>query len=552
MADNLLEHISDLPAVPVQRETDFFEIEGTDGASNPASYRETRAQIKQDIANTGSVKTYIDNSVSGESTRAQLAETANASAAAGALSAAQTAQATGSEALGKANAALPAATAESDYVKKAYTLNGGGSPTYQMLKAITWTTDLSGHLTLHAWMRDLSGVTTTDIEDDLVPPLASGTADGVMPHETFSTVQDLVTKVAALTGSVIPKGTIQEHTADVTDALLTAFVGGSPAQGWGVKDLDNVTWVYEAGDDEWVQWGDGEIAQATNDDDTDPMDPITGILGLVKGKNLDGYVFVENDGTLSVVGWSALVARVATLESALTAGLATKLDKQQDAADAGMAMVIGPDGKLIPGVAGKVDTVDGVEPGADKNVELTVTMTRAEYDALEAPVGSGLYPTLAGKTVILSDVYPDNIPDGAWDYSLDEKPVMDPAGRQKQWIDGRPIFSRTFIGTYLPPTAANTARPCSFSPGKVAILRSEGFVYKEGVFATSFWVKLDTNIPYSGMRTGATTAINISVSSEIYYDANGLCSYVIESSTANIDQLSSLDTFRVMVEYVKN
>jgi hypothetical protein len=202
-----------------------------------------------------------------------------------------------------------------DVVKKAYTLNGGDAPTYQMLKAVTWNIDASGHLTLRAWMRDLSGVITTDIEDDFVPPLASGTEDGVMPHETFATVEDLVTKVAALTGSVIPKGTIQLPTADVTDALLTAFVGGSPAQGWGVKDLDNVTWVYEAEDEEWVLWGDGEIAQATNDDDTDPENPVTGTLGLVKGKNTDGYVFVENDGTLSVVGWSALVIRVTNLEN---------------------------------------------------------------------------------------------------------------------------------------------------------------------------------------------------------------------------------------------
>jgi hypothetical protein len=33
-----------------------------------------------------------------------------------------------------------------------------------------------------------------------------------------------------------------------------------------VKDLDNVTWVYNEEDKIWFEWGDGEIAIATNDD----------------------------------------------------------------------------------------------------------------------------------------------------------------------------------------------------------------------------------------------------------------------------------------------
>jgi hypothetical protein len=55
--------------------------------------------------------------------------------------------------------------------------------------------------------------------------LASATADGIMPKESFNTIQDLVTKVASLSGAIIPKGTIQLHTAAVTQEALTAFVG---------------------------------------------------------------------------------------------------------------------------------------------------------------------------------------------------------------------------------------------------------------------------------------------------------------------------------------
>jgi hypothetical protein len=54
-----------------------------------------------------------------------------------------------------------------------------------------------------------------------------------------------------------------------------------------------------------------------------------------------------------------------------------------------------------------IESVDGVTGEGSRNVQLTALMTKAEFDALEDPVGSGLYPSLKGKTVILTDVYPD-------------------------------------------------------------------------------------------------------------------------------------------------
>ncbi|MDR2149858.1 MAG: hypothetical protein LBO67_03400 [Spirochaetaceae bacterium] len=66
--------------------------------------------------------------------------------------------------------------------------------------------------------------------------------------------------------------------------------------------------------------------------------------------------------------------------------------KQQDAADAGKAMVIGIDGKFTPGISGKVDSIDGLEPVADtKNVKLSyVYDTEAEFnaDSENIPVGA--------------------------------------------------------------------------------------------------------------------------------------------------------------------
>jgi hypothetical protein len=64
--------------------------------------------------------------------------------------------------------------------------------------------------------------------------------------------------------------------------------------------------------------------------------------------------------------------------------------------------------KLVGDRLGKVNTVDNVPPDINKNIALTIELTKAEYDALEDPVGSDLYPSLKGKTVILTDVYPKN------------------------------------------------------------------------------------------------------------------------------------------------
>jgi hypothetical protein len=54
-----------------------------------------------------------------------------------------------------------------------------------------------------------------------------------------------------------------------------------------------------------------------------------------------------------------------------------------------------------------IATVNGRTP-VNKNVDTVVRMTKAEYDALEDPPGSGLYPSLKGLDVDIVDVeYPD-------------------------------------------------------------------------------------------------------------------------------------------------
>jgi hypothetical protein len=63
MADNLLEHIGDLPQVVNQKDADLFEIEGTDGSGNPTSNKESRLQLKNNMAAAGPVPDMVDTRI---------------------------------------------------------------------------------------------------------------------------------------------------------------------------------------------------------------------------------------------------------------------------------------------------------------------------------------------------------------------------------------------------------------------------------------------------------------------------------------------------------
>jgi hypothetical protein len=206
-----------------------------------------------------------------------------------------------------------------EYVKIASTGADG-----KMIKLVSWKTDSDGHVQLNVSSRDLSNPAAAAGNEDLALPVASSLKDGIMPAEAYTAVQTLIAQVAALQGSIIPRGTIQAHTNAVTSPLLTGTVveakGSPPTRGDAIKDLDNVTHVYNGS--AWVMWGDGEIELATQS-----------TAGIVLGKNADGYIFVNPDGSMQVVGWDSLSAindSVAALNSVWSsAKTKTALDAKQ-------------------------------------------------------------------------------------------------------------------------------------------------------------------------------------------------------------------------------
>jgi hypothetical protein len=119
---------------------------------------------------------------------------------------------------------------------------------------------------------------------------------------------------------------------------------------------------------------------------------------------------VHRRGIFAVLGAAlpTLTTTAKTLVPAVNELASAKLDIQQSPDDEGKAMVIGNDGRLSPGLSGKVDTVNNRAADGGKNVDTHILLTKAQYAAFEDPPESGLYPGLAGLDVTITDVdYPD-------------------------------------------------------------------------------------------------------------------------------------------------
>ena len=142
--------------------------------------------------------------------------------------------------------------------------------------------------------------------------VASEDSDGLMPKESFNAIAALQTKVDSLTETAfVPLGILSidnetftamsdtERTQQVEDDIGRSSFNLNNA----VSTNDNFTWIVSSIDPvAWIQWGTSSVtvSQATNE-----------TLGIVQGDaNTSGKVAVENDGTMSVVGWDELTEQV--------------------------------------------------------------------------------------------------------------------------------------------------------------------------------------------------------------------------------------------------
>lgn len=137
--------------------------------------------------------------------------------------------------------------------------------------------------------------------------LASETVDGFMAHQDKLTLADLVERVGMLEGEqrrYLYDGSANP-TADQINTYAQSLGFSAPFTGIliVVKDTNHI-WSYYEGGTGWRDNGTDTVMQAT-----------TTLLGIVLSSTDTGKVYVEADGTMSVVGWDSVIADIANLDT---------------------------------------------------------------------------------------------------------------------------------------------------------------------------------------------------------------------------------------------
>jgi hypothetical protein len=143
------------------------------------------------------------------------------------------------------------------------------------------------------------GTETTELS---VLPLATETTSGIMPKEMYAQVIANVADINLLKGHAV-RYPAHLGTQTPTDAQLTAIVtsaGGSLEDGVTVIDLDySKEYTYFATDSDWHDMGQTTVTVGT----------LTS-LGVVMGSEASGKIYIEADGTMSLIGYDAIITAI--------------------------------------------------------------------------------------------------------------------------------------------------------------------------------------------------------------------------------------------------
>lgn len=188
-----------------------------------------------------------------------------------------------------------------------------------LIQLINSTIDLStlGHNLIQAIGEDTLHNDTTRLNVQVIDPqtggtfnynidlqLASATKGGQMPKESFQQIQQNTTDIAQLQGIGTVWTTTQAlpQSASQSD-ILTAYqsVSGNtqPNPNDSLISLNpstmNYEWTWIQAQNQWVFRGQSNVSLQTNS-----------TPGIVQGQNVNGKIFVENDGTMSLVGYETV------------------------------------------------------------------------------------------------------------------------------------------------------------------------------------------------------------------------------------------------------
>ena len=150
------------------------------------------------------------------------------------------------------------------------------------------------------------------ISETLIPlKLASLLSRGLMSKEDVAALNDLVAKVAAMEGKTsryIYTDT-KSPTANEIDTFVQSLGHTSPYSGIAVV-VDKTYHIWHYYDNDNIGWkddGSDTVSQATNTS-----------LGIVLGSNQDGKVYVESDGTMSLIGYDSILSDIKSLQDTST------------------------------------------------------------------------------------------------------------------------------------------------------------------------------------------------------------------------------------------
>lgn len=165
-------------------------------------------------------------------------------------------------------------------------------------------------------LRKISVNTGNTVDTTLALPVASEARHGIMPKEAYKNLTELTSRVSTLEGGQAKTYAIymgegpftQQDYQDAWELAAGAADGATPPDGTKISNLTtNIDIQYFASQSAWIE-RQTYIPLATHDS-----------TGAVKGSNTNGKIAVEQDGSMSLNGYDALVSKGNTNTSAISA-----------------------------------------------------------------------------------------------------------------------------------------------------------------------------------------------------------------------------------------
>lgn len=168
-------------------------------------------------------------------------------------------------------------------------------------------------MSLHVVVRSV--VDGSKLSDTVIPlKVASAISRGLMSKEQVASLNDCLSRISNLEGKAARYLYTDKAspTAQEIDDFVNNLGGTSPYTGISVVVADTLhIWNYYQNDNiGWRDDGCDTVQKATNSS-----------LGIVIGSNTDGKIYIETDGSMSVVGFDTLSGKVTSLENTSVTGV---------------------------------------------------------------------------------------------------------------------------------------------------------------------------------------------------------------------------------------